>query len=197
MLLMQGGPNTGETLALSTSHTTLGRHSDNAVVFDEALVSRRHAVIVETGAGFSIRDLGSTNGTYLNDERIGEDDRAIENGDVIRLGGGRTMRLSTVGPATTDVVVDTRARQVYVKGERLEPPLTRKQFDLLMLLESRKGEAVSRDEIANSVWPERPQGDVGNHAIEQSVRRVRVRIEEEPSKPNRLITVRGYGYRLN
>ncbi len=144
MLLMQGGPNTGETLALSTSHTTLGRHSDNAVVFDEALVSRRHAVNMETGAGFSIRDLGSTNGTYLNDERIGEDDRAIENGDVIRLGGGRTMRLSTVGPATTDVVVDTRARQVYVKGERLEPPLTRTQFDLLMLLESRKGEAVSR-----------------------------------------------------
>ncbi len=207
-LLMQGGPNSGETIALSTSHTTLGRHSENEVVFDEPLASRRHAVIMETGGGFSIRDLGSTNGTYLNDQRIGEDDQSIENGDVIRLrgggitavfteGGGRTMRLSTVGPPVTDVVVDARARQVYVRGDRLEPPLTRKQFDLLMLLAGRKGEAVSRDEIANSVWPERPEGDVGNHEIEQSVRRVRVRIEEDPSNPVLLVTVRGYGYRLN
>ncbi len=208
MLLMQGGSNSGETIALNTSHTTLGRQSDNDVVFDEALASRRHAVITETQNRFFIRDLGSTNGTYLNDQRIGSDDHPIENGDVIRLGGGsisavftegggRTMRLSTLEPPVTDIVVDARARQVYIRGERLEPPLTRKQFDLLMLLEGRRGEAVSRDEIANSVWPERPQGDVGNHEIEQSVRRVRVRIEDDPSNPSRIVTVRGYGYRMN
>ncbi len=126
-LLMQGGPNSGETIALSTSHTTLGRHSENEVVFDEPLASRRHAVIMETGGGFSIRDLGSTNGTYLNDQRIGEDDQSIENGDVIRLrgggitavfteGGGRTMRLSTVGPPVTDVVVDANRAEELEKS---------------------------------------------------------------------------------
>ena len=207
-LVVGGGPNDGATIPLTASHTTMGRHGDNDVVFDEALVSRRHAVIIETGAGFFIRDLGSTNGTFLNDTRIEPGEQPIKNGDIIRLGGGgitaiftegggMTLRLSTVEPPPADVMVDARARQVYVLGDRLEPPLTRKQFDLLMLLEGRRGEAVSRDEIASSVWPERSDGDVGNHEIEQSVRRVRVRIEKDASNPEYLVTVRGYGYRLN
>ena len=207
-LVVEGGPNGGVTVTLTASHTTMGRHADNDVVFDEALVSRRHAVIIETGTGFFIHDLESTNGTFLNDTRIEPGEQSIKNGDIIRLGGGsitaiftegggRTLRLSTVEPPPADIIVDTRARQVYVKGDRLEPPLTRKQFDLIMLLESRRGEAVSRDEIATSVWPEREDGDVGNHEIEQSVRRVRVRIEIDASNPEYLVTVRGYGYRLN
>ena len=64
-LVVEGGPNAGVTVTLTASHTTLGRHADNDVVFDEALVSRRHAVIIETGSGFFIRDLESTNGTFL------------------------------------------------------------------------------------------------------------------------------------
>jgi pSer/pThr/pTyr-binding forkhead associated (FHA) protein len=207
-LVVEGGPNAGVTVTLTASHTTLGRHADNDVVFDEALVSRRHAIIIETGSGFFIRDLESTNGTFLNDSRIAPGEQSIKNGDIIRLGGGaitarftegggRTLRLSTVEPPPADVIVEAKARQVYVKGDRLEPPLTRKQFDLIMLLESRRGEAVSRDEIASSVWPERDDGDVGNHEIEQSVRRVRVRIEDDASSPQYLVTVRGYGYRLN
>ena len=48
-----------------------------------------------------------------------------------------------------------------------------------------------------SVWSERPEGDVGNHEIEQCVHRVRVRIEENPSRPKQLVTIRGFGYKLN
>jgi len=209
-LTIQGGPNSGYAVQVTSGYTTLGRHAENDVVFDEALVSRRHAAIIETESGFLIRDLDSTNGTYLNDQRVGADDRALRNGDVIGLGrgsvsavftmsAGATMKrsLSVPGTEAVELVIDTRARQVHVSGARLEPPLPRKQFDLLMLLDSRRGEAVSRDEIAASVWPERPEGDVGNHEIEQAVRRVRVRIEADPSNPRYLVTVRGFGYSLN
>jgi pSer/pThr/pTyr-binding forkhead associated (FHA) protein len=208
-LTIQGGPNSGYAVRMTSAYTTLGRHADNDVVFDEALASRRHAAIVETESGFLIRDLDSTNGTYLNDRPVSADDMTLKNGDVISLGRGSVSAVFTMSAGATvrrsssvpdseafELVVDTRARQVYVRGERLEPPLTRKQFDLLMLLDSRRGEAVSRDEIAETVWPERAEGDVGNHEIEQSVRRVRVRIEADPSNPRYLVTVRGFGYSL-
>ena len=209
-LTIKGGPNSGSAVQLTSAYTTLGRHAGSDVVFDEALASRRHAAVIENESGFFIRDLDSTNGTYLNDERVGAADQALRNGDVIDLGRGSvsavftmsvgaTMRhsLAELDPRGAALVVDTRARQVYVQGERLEPPMPGKQFDLLMLLDSRRGEAVSRDEIAASVWSERPEGDVGNHEIEQVVRRVRVRIEADPSDPRHLVTVRGFGYSLS
>lgn len=93
-------------------------------------------------------------------------------------------------------MVDAKARHVYVEGQKLDPPVPRKEFDLLMLLDSKRGEAISRDEISIHVWPERTDGDVGNHEIEQCVRRVRVRIEQDPSNPRFLLTVRGFGYKL-
>lgn len=93
------------------------------------------------------------------------------------------------------VVVDLKARQVYVRDQRLDPLMSRKDFDLLMLLASKRGEAINRDEIATSVWAEREDGDVGNHEIEQYVRHFR--IESDLSRPQFLMTVRGFGYKLN
>ncbi len=209
-LTMQGGLNSGYAVQLASEHTTLGRHAENDVVFDESLASRRHAAIIETESGFVIRDLDSTNGTYVNDEQVGASDRLLRNGDLISLGRGsvsavftlnvgatRRMQVSVPEIAVADLVVDAKARQVQVMGQRLDPPLTRKQFDLVMLLYTRRGEAVSRDQIAASVWPERAEGDVGNHEIEQTVRRLRVRIEPDPSNPRYLVTVRGFGYSLS
>lgn len=207
VLLVQGGANNGMTIPLLGRTVTLGRQPDNDVVLDEAAVSRRHAVIIETKSGYSIKDLNSTNGTYVNRKRIGPEEHPLRHGDRIRLGGSNvtfifrhsgatTLKLSVVEPPSEAVVVDAKARQVYIRGEKLEPPLSRKEFDLLQLLYSRRGEAVSREDIARYVWPERPDGDVGNHEIEQCVHRVRTRIEEDPSSPKYLVTIRGFGYKL-
>ena len=209
-MTIRGGSNSGSAVQLTSDYTTLGRHADNDIVFDGALASRRHAAIIETESGFHIRDLESTNGTYVNDQRVGVSDRALRNGDVINLGRGSVSAVFTLSVGATvrrpssvfdaravALMVDASAREVYVSGERLEPALPRKQFDLLMLLDSHRGNAVSRDDIAASVWPERPEGDVGNHEIDQAVRRVRVRIEADPSNPRYLVTVRGFGYSLN
>ena len=76
----------------------------------------------------------------------------------------------------------------------MEPPFARKEFDVLELLYKRMGEACSKDEIAEAGWPERD--DVSDQDIEQYIRRIRLRIEPDPSSPQYILNVRGFGYKL-
>ena len=104
------------TVSLSGHPVTLGRRSDNDVVVDETTVSRRHALILETPDGFFLRDLSTTNGTYVNRDKIGHQEHKLKHGDRIRLAGSEvtfifreegagTIRMSTESPATgiTDI----------------------------------------------------------------------------------------------
>ena len=84
-----------------------------------------------------------------------------------------------------------------IRGETARPPFSRKEFDVLSLLYKRRGQACSKDEIAEAGWPERGGGDVADQDIEQYIRRLRLRIEPDPSHPQYILTVRGYGYRLS
>jgi pSer/pThr/pTyr-binding forkhead associated (FHA) protein len=209
-LVFRGGPRDGESVVVNAEIFGIGRNPDNQLVVEDPSVSRRHARIVRRDDEYHITDLDSTNGSFVNDEKL-TDQHQLANGDQVRLGAydgvlvfryfspsARTIRVPVVRRADEDqgVRVDVRTRQVYLDGEALNPPLPRKEFDLLALLHSRRGEAVSRDEIASSVWPERIDGDVGNHEIEQCIHRVRSRIESDTSRPQHLITMRGFGYRL-
>ena len=64
---------------------TLGRLPDNDVVVNEPGVSRNHAEIVSTDAGFHVRDLNSTNGTFVNQDKVGTSEHLLRDGDRIRL----------------------------------------------------------------------------------------------------------------
>jgi DNA-binding winged helix-turn-helix (wHTH) protein len=207
ILIVDGGPRDGDVVTLAHGTSVLGRHDECDIVLDEAAASREHALIVEADAGYHLRDLSSTNGTFVNRHRLGGELHLLRHGDILHFGANTisyrfhhsrasTLQLSTVDAAPDAVMVDAKARHVYVEGQKLDPPVPRKEFDLLMLLDSKRGEAISRDEISIHVWPEQTDGDVGNHEIEQCVRRVRVRIEQDPSNPRFLLTVRGFGYKL-
>ena len=87
--MVRGGPNSGMTIPLTASPVTLGRRSDNDVVVDETTVSRRHALIMESPDGYVVRDLSTTNGTYVNLDKIGHGERLLNNGDRIRLAGSK------------------------------------------------------------------------------------------------------------
>ncbi|MBU0704890.1 MAG: FHA domain-containing protein, partial [Chloroflexi bacterium] len=63
----------------------VGRASDNQMIVDDPTVSRHHAWIKSEGEEFLVFDVGSGNGTFVNDERI-EEPRRLENGDVVRFG---------------------------------------------------------------------------------------------------------------
>ena len=84
LLLVRSGPTAGARYLLDTDVTTVGRHPEADIFFDDVTVSRRHAEITRTGTSFELVDQRSLNGTYVNGERV---DRAVlRNGAELRIG---------------------------------------------------------------------------------------------------------------
>jgi hypothetical protein len=77
----------GRDVSLDQSVTVIGRSSGCDIVVDDPNVSRRHAEVRRLGDGYSLVDLGSTNGTEVNGQRVGE--TSLMNGDVIGVGTTR------------------------------------------------------------------------------------------------------------
>lgn len=84
VLIVKRGPNAGSKFFLDTDVTEIGRHPDSDIFLDDITVSRRHAEIRRDGASFSLADVGSLNGTYVNRERV--EDAALRSGDEIQVG---------------------------------------------------------------------------------------------------------------
>ena len=91
----------------------MGRRSDNDIVVDETTVSRRHSLIMETPDGYVVRDLNTTNGTFVNQNWLDQSERILHHGDQIRLGGSevtimfrqegpRTMTMTTAAPPLSE-----------------------------------------------------------------------------------------------
>jgi len=78
------GSDLGRKYNLEAPTLVVGRSSKSDIQIDQESVSRAHSKIVNSGRVIRIRDLGSTNGTYVNDELI--DERALEDGDFIKIG---------------------------------------------------------------------------------------------------------------
>ena len=93
---------------------------------------------------------------------------------------------------TGDLVLDAAAREVR-KGEA-EVRLTAREFDLLWFLASHPRRVFSRDQIMSRVWGYDDGFDTGTVTVH--VRRVREKIEDDPSEPRHLETVWGVGYRF-
>lgn len=84
-LVITSGPRREAEFVLNHEETTIGRDPAADVTIDEPSASRRHAVIVRRRAGFYLRDLGSTNGTYLFGLLQGGEKLLVE-GDRFRIG---------------------------------------------------------------------------------------------------------------
>jgi pSer/pThr/pTyr-binding forkhead associated (FHA) protein len=84
LLVVRRGPNVGARFLLDSDVTTAGRHPDADIFLDDVTVSRKHAQFVRNGAAFSVKDLGSLNGTYFDGERI--DDALLVDGAEVQVG---------------------------------------------------------------------------------------------------------------
>ncbi|MFT4219382.1 MAG: FHA domain-containing protein [Microbacterium sp.] len=84
LLIVRSGPTAGARYLLDTDVTTVGRHPEADIFFDDVTVSRRHAEITREGRSFEIIDQRSLNGTYVNGERV--DRGALANGGEVRIG---------------------------------------------------------------------------------------------------------------
>jgi two-component system, OmpR family, phosphate regulon response regulator PhoB len=90
------------------------------------------------------------------------------------------------------LVLDADTREVRLDGERLR--LTAKEFDLLFFLASNAPRVFSRDQLMSRVWGYEAALDTGTVTVH--MRRLREKIERDPSKPQHLETVWGVGYRF-
>ncbi|MDO5727750.1 MAG: FHA domain-containing protein [Bowdeniella nasicola] len=84
LLIVKRGPNRGARFLLDTPATTAGRHPKSDIFLDDVTVSRRHCLFEQHDGGFSIRDVGSLNGTYINRERI--EATELRDGDEVQIG---------------------------------------------------------------------------------------------------------------
>ena len=75
----------GQRIELRDGKSLIGRLADCMIVVSDGNTSRHHAAITRAGSGFAIADLGSTNGTFVNGERLSADHR-LADGDIITVG---------------------------------------------------------------------------------------------------------------
>jgi pSer/pThr/pTyr-binding forkhead associated (FHA) protein len=93
LLVVRRGPNAGSRFLLDSDLTTAGRHPDSDIFLDDVTVSRRHAEFYRQGSAFTVRDVGSLNGTYVNRERIEE--ATLNLGDEVQVGKFRLVFLAS------------------------------------------------------------------------------------------------------
>jgi pSer/pThr/pTyr-binding forkhead associated (FHA) protein len=85
LLLVKRGPNAGSTFLLDADATSVGRSTEGDVFLDDITVSRKHAVFERHAEhSWSVRDVGSLNGTYVNGEQV--DETKLANGDEVQIG---------------------------------------------------------------------------------------------------------------
>lgn len=186
----------GREHLLSSEITTIGRSVDSDVVITSRRVSREHARVQRQGRRMMLADLGSSNGTFLNEERVLapvelRDGDAITIGDVVLI--YRDPESTFLETPFPELEVDVAAGVVRVDRSILA--LSPKEFALLAYLCEQRGRICSKDDIGVAVWPEYSEG-VYDYQIENLVRRLRSRIEPDPASPQLLVTVRGRGYKL-
>lgn len=83
-LVVERGPRSGMSFMLSNGTTAVGRHSESDILLDDVTVSRQHCQFTVTDDALAVEDLGSMNGTYVNETRV---DRAdLGPGDQVMIG---------------------------------------------------------------------------------------------------------------
>ncbi|HEX3454203.1 MAG TPA: response regulator transcription factor [Gaiellaceae bacterium] len=106
----------------------------------------------------------------------GDDTSAQDHGDVLEIG---------------EVRLDAGRHEVRVHGDQVPLPL--KEFELLELLLANAGRVLTRDVLIDRVWGPNYYGDT--KTLDVHVKRLRAKVEDNPAHPERIVTVRGVGYR--
>ena len=100
--------------------------------------------------------------------------------------GGEAMEVG-------DVRLDPQRHEVFVRGEPVSLPL--KEFELLELLLANAGRVLPRETLIDRIWGPHYVGDT--KTLDVHVKRLRSKIEETPSSPSRIVTIRGLGYKFD
>jgi len=200
-LLIQAGNRPGRAVDLVTFPFTIGRARECNLVIDSGEVSRLHAQLTRDHLNLYLEDLGSTNGTLVNGQRLepGAPHR-LRAGDVIHFGQSfsailddpvTTIQIDPVQIPPPGLALNEDAATVTVGGQALDPPLSPHQFTLLALLVENAGRIVTREQIAGAIWG--PGEDVPDQTLDALVSRLRKRLQDADPAHEYLVTRRGFG----
>lgn len=186
----------------------LGRDPDCSVMIEDRQVSRQHARLSVRGKNSMLEDLGSKNGTLRNGDPVLEPIALID-GDVIQIAliqkfafysSDATMPIGDLDPALLlsgkKLVLDKRARRVWVGKKEVLPPLSAAQFRLLECLYEQAGKVVSREDLIEAIWQGEEMVGITDQALDALIRRTRGRLAELDKSRPFIITIRGHGVRL-
>lgn len=203
LLVWQEGDLIKDQWVLDRTSLTIGRAPECDVRLDSRWVSRTHALIQMEGNHYLLEDAGSKNGVFVNRQRVTKP-QPLEDGDRIQL--APSLELIFVDSEATaplpgrlgpGLSLDPAERQVLIGGREMVSPLSIAQYDFLALLAEEPGRVYSRQEIIAVVWPDVEPEGVSDDAIDALVRRLRHRLAEVDPDNEYVVTVRGYGFRLD
>lgn len=119
-LTMAKGPTPDAVFELDKDDVSLGRDVSNDIVINDAEVSRRHARFTRQGTGYALEDRGSTNGTFVNGQRV-SGRRALSNGDAIGIGETVSLTYEATVEVGATVLSPRMAAAFDSAATRLEP----------------------------------------------------------------------------
>ena len=128
LLVVERGPVSSLRFALPQDQVTIGRSAGNELVLADPEVSRRHARVVRRADGYAVEDIGSTNGTFVNGQRIShltllQDGDTIDLGDTVRL---RFVSSPVAPPAPVEppVAISERPTEMLAPAPPAAPAYT-------------------------------------------------------------------------
>lgn len=124
--IVRTGPNPGTVTELTKEVSLIGRDVTNDVVVGDAEVSRQHARVTRTPGGYVLEDLGSTNGTFVNSERL-TTPRVLNPGDLIALGETVTLTFDALAPEAAATVASPAAESPATVRDAQAQPQARAQ----------------------------------------------------------------------
>lgn len=208
VLIVTEGEKAGQRWTIHEDQFVIGRGGECDLVLPERQVSREHILITRSGDGFTLTDLDSKNGTWVNSKQVKSATVPLKDGDEIQLALAVKI-MYVASEATAPVLIEELphrlgrlqihrdSRRVFINGIEVDPPLSLPQYRLLELLSDDPGAVRTRDEVIEAVWPEAIGEGVSEQAIDALVRRLRDRLAEVDPDYQYIVTVRGHGFRLD
>ena len=111
---------------------------------------------------------------------------------VMRRAADREQDLPQEALQVDDIALDPERHEVRIRGEQVQLPL--KEFELLHVLLANAGRVITREQLIDRVWGSDYVGDT--KTLDVHVKRLRGKVEVDPANPDRIVTIRGLGYKL-
>ncbi|MBI3913607.1 MAG: FHA domain-containing protein [Chloroflexi bacterium] len=200
-ILIRKGSRKNEMIRLEADRVSIGRAESNGIVLNLEQISRQHAEITRDQAGYSLTDLASRNGTWINGMRLkAHEPVRLELNDEIQLAGDLVLLqfvdAGTTLPAHRGLVLIPEKAQVRLAEKELQPPLSAQQFKLLHVLYEKESHVVSREAIVPRVWTREQADGITDEMIDALAARVRKRLRENDPDHDYIQTVRGQGFKF-